>query len=73
MSAPNLARKGRALAKTFYPVSEKVTPQPRHGRDAKADFAGAAASGRLRYHATPFYLKIPGLEGPRPSRFIERN
>jgi len=73
MSLPNLARKSRAVAKALYPAPEKVAPQPRHGRDEKKSGGATTARGRLLYHATPFYLKIPGLEGPRPSRFIERN
>ncbi len=73
MSLMSKARKSRGAAKSLYPAPAEVAAPSKHGRDAEEGRSSVASRGRLRYNSSPFYLKIPGLEGPRPPRFVERN
>jgi len=71
MTAVKTAKK-RVTAKSLFPASPEAINPGRHGRDADQGPGMARPAGaRLRYRSTPFYLKIAGLEGPRPPRYVQ--
>lgn len=65
--------KSRAAAKALFPSATETVSPEKHGRDAAVRTAADIARGRLRYRSTPFYLKIEGLEGPRPPRYTQKD
>lgn len=72
MSAVKHSSRSRAAARALFPAAPEATIAGKHGRDGNAPpVAGLNRGERLHYRATPFYLKIEGLEGPRPDRYVK--
>lgn len=70
MSIFNSTRRTRAVARALFPSAPEALAPELHGRDGTIAVSKPLGRGRLRYRATPFYLKIQGLEGPRPPRYV---
>ena len=70
MSVFNHSTRTRAVARALFPAGPDIIVPGRHGRDGGTVTGDPVARARLRYRATPFYLKIEGLKGPRQPRYV---